>query len=51
MMDISREEYFFYEWLILDKKIDESTLAKLTEKQRRELLAEYKNFTQELNPR
>lgn len=40
-MDISKEEYFFYEWLIITKNISEEDFKKLTCEEFKKLKLEY----------
>lgn len=40
----SSEEYFFYEWMIIEKKITQDRLQLLTPEEFKDLQIEYKNF-------
>jgi|GEM_PF-5004512 hypothetical protein len=40
-MEISKEEYFFYEWLIVEKEISKEKFKKLSHKEFEVLLQEY----------
>lgn len=50
-MDISKEEYFFYEWLILDKGITHTQLAECTDEEWLSLQKEYSSFKSRLIPK
>lgn len=50
-MEIDSSEYFFYEWLILAKKLSEEALERLTCAEREQLVMEYKEFQKTLNPK
>lgn len=42
---MSKEEYFFYEWLIINKGITLTQLQSLDFSQKEKLMLEYKSFT------
>lgn len=48
-MEISKEEYFFFEWVILGKGMSEEEYKALTDKQKLGLEKEYKEFCKTLN--
>ena len=48
-MDISKESYFFYEWLYIEKKFTEEKLLSITEEEWKEILLEYQSFKNNLN--
>ena len=41
---MNKENYFFYEWLILDKKITEEQFKQLTSLEFNKFMIEYKEF-------
>lgn len=48
-MDISYDEYFFVEWLILEKGMGQETFSSLSGEQIAELYKEYKQWERGLN--
>lgn len=49
-MEISKAEYFYFEWLILDKNISSEQFEKLTEEEHQALRKEYAEFQTKLVP-
>lgn len=47
---MTSKEYFFYEWLILDKNIDSATFSKLTKEELHTLKKEYAAYEKNLVP-
>lgn len=47
-MNVTKHDYFFYEWLILDKGMSKEEFQKLTEEQFTELRIEYARFYMKL---
>lgn len=45
---MNKEEYFFYEWLILGKKMTEEQFKQLTSLEFNKLMVEYKKFAKGL---
>jgi hypothetical protein len=48
-MEISKEEYFFYEWIILSKCLTQYQFEKLTLEEFESLKIEYEDFKSKLN--
>ena len=47
---MTSKEYFFYEWLILEKKMDSDTFSKLTRAELHTLKKEYAAYEKTLVP-
>jgi hypothetical protein len=43
-MNIGKEEYFFYEWLIIEKKMSKEEFDKLTDEEFKNLKLEFMKF-------
>jgi len=50
-MDISKDDYFFYEWLIIQKQMTIDVYKKLSAKELIELKVEFNLFYKNLNKR
>lgn len=49
-MQIPESEYFFFEWVILDKRLSEEQFSALSDKEYANLRKEYNEFTKTLWP-